>query len=342
MDKACIIPWQSLMIRADGSIRPCCNSHRTLNSYANFDGDNIWNTDESVNLRKEMLTGELDNFCTVCKSRNVDPPEEIISKIYTEHAILCENLPETNGPVAIAGPAHFGALHPWQGAYVNFANGRAPGPSDRLALAIRHDAAAATPELYFLRDSYNKILARACGIPFDECNIEVFFENIALQFESAGKLSVVAQFAGGEYREIAWKTEEEIAMTDRILYVGDQKYPVISDMIAPLGIMGYFDECFFIGNVLRCKGWAFDRNRDCIPDRFAVFCRNKFIAISGPRGERYDVAKAMSSSKAVKSGFFFTIELDADFDIQQDTEIQVVALFAESHYAHLVGTARAS
>ena len=93
MDKACIIPWQSLMIRADGSIRPCCNSHRTLNSYANFDDDNIWNTDENVNLRKEMLTGKLDNFCTVCKSRNVDPPEEIISKVYTEHAIFCENLP---------------------------------------------------------------------------------------------------------------------------------------------------------------------------------------------------------------------------------------------------------
>jgi hypothetical protein len=342
MDKACIIPWQSLMIRADGSIRPCCNSHRTLNSYANFDGDNIWNTDESVNLRGEMLTGKLDNFCTVCKSRNVDPPEEIISKTYTEHAILCDNLPERNEPIGIAGPSRFVALHPWQGAYVNFANGRAPGPSDRLSLAITHDAAGDTPELYFLRGRYNKILASARGIPVDEYNIEVFFENKALQFESAGKLYVVARFAGGEYREIAWKIDEEIAITDCILYIGDQKYPIISDVIAPLGIMGYFDECFFIGNVLRCKGWAFDRNRDRIPDRFAVFSRNKFVAISGPRGERYDVAKAMSSSKAVKSGFIFTIELGVNFDIRQYTEIQVVALFAESHYAHLVGTARAS
>jgi Iron-sulfur cluster-binding domain len=342
MDKPCIIPWQSLMIRADGSIRPCCNSHRTLNSYANFDGDNIWNTDESVNLRRETLTGKLDNFCTVCRSRNVDPPEEIISKIYTEHAIFCENLPEANGPVAIAGPSNFGALHPWQGAYVNFANGRAPGLSDRLALDIRHDAAADTPDLYFLRSHDNTILASARGIPVDECNIEIFFENKALQFDSADKLFVVAEFAGGEYREIAWKIDEEIAMTDRILYVGDQKYPIISDVIAPLGIMGYFDECFFIGNVLRCKGWAFDRNRDRVPDRFAIFSRNQFIAISGPRGERYDVAKAMSSSKAVKSGFFFTVELGDNFDIREYIEIQVVALFAESHYAHLVGTARAN
>ena len=327
------------MIRADGSIRPCCNSHRTLNSHAKFDGDNIWNTDESVNLRREMLTGELDNFCTVCKSRNVDPPEEIISKTYTEHAIFCENLAERKGPVAIAGPSRFAALHPWQGAHVNFANGRAPGPSGRLALVITHAAAADTPEVYFLRGRYNKTLASAPGIPVDECHIEVFFENKTLKFASVGKLFVVAKFAGGEYRRIAWKIDEEIAMTDRILHVGNQKYPIISDMIAPLGIMGYFDECAFVGNVLRCKGWAFDRNRDHIPDRFAVFSRNQFIAISGPRGERYDVAKAMSSSKAVKSGFFFAVELGADFDIQH-TEIQVVAIFAESHYAHLVGTAR--
>src|ERR1700753_625389 len=105
MDKASIIPWQRLMIRPDGSIRPCCNSHRTLNSPASFDADNIWNTQENVSLRREMLTGELDDFCTVCKSRNVDPPEEIISKSYTEHAIFCENLPERSGPVAMARPA---------------------------------------------------------------------------------------------------------------------------------------------------------------------------------------------------------------------------------------------
>ena len=183
--------------------------------------------------------------------------------------------------------------------------------------------------MYFLRGRDNKMLASARGISVDECNIEVLFEDKALQFESVDKLFVVAQFAGGEYREIAWKLHEEIAMTDRILYVGGQKYPIISDMIASLGIMGHFDECSFIGNVLRCRGWAFDQNRDRIPDRFAVFSRNKFIALSSPRGERYDVAKAMSSGKAVKSGFFFNIELGASFDIQQYTEIQVVALFAE-------------
>lgn len=341
MDKACVIPWQSLMIRADGSICPCCNSHRILNSYANFDSDNIWNTDENVNLRREMVTSKLDNFCTICKSRNVDPPEEIISKIYTEHAIFCENLPEREGPIAIEGPSRFAVLHPWQGAYVNFANGRAPGPSDRLALVIRHSAAADTPELYFLRSRDNDILASARGIAIDECNVEVSFESTALHFESASKLFVVAQFAGGECREVAWKIDEEISKTDCTLYVGGQRFPIISDMMVPLGIWGYFDECFFIGNVLRCGGWAFDRIRDRVPDRFAVFSGSEFIAISDPRGERYDVAKALSSSNAVKSGFFFAIELQENFDIQRYAEIQVVALFAKPHYARLVGTMRA-
>jgi hypothetical protein len=92
---------------------------------------------------------------------------------------------------------------------------------------------------------------------------------------------------------------------------------------------------------LRCRGWAVDQKRDRIPDRFAIFCRGQFIAMSGPRGERYDVAKVMSSAKAVNSGFIFNIERNPDMDILIYEEVQVVALFEESHYAHIVGAARA-
>ena len=328
------------MICADGAIRPCCNSLRILKSPTSFDSENVWNTDETVNLRTEMLTGELDAFCTNCKSRNVAAPEEVISKSYTEHAIFCENSSDASIPATTGGSLRFAALSFWQGASVNFEDGRRPERSDRLTLAVSHNATADLPEFYFLRGCDNEILTSARGVPVDALNTDVIFEAKPLQFETTANLSLIAQFKGGELREIPWRIDT-IRMTDNALYLGDQKYPIVSDRQAPLGVRGYFDECSIVWNVLRCRGWAYDQVREVAPDRFVLFSRKKFIAISSPRGERYDVGKEMSASRAVRSGFFFNIELENSFDIEEYDQIQVVALFAKPYYTHIVGITRA-
>lgn len=222
-----------MMIRTDGSIRPCCNSNRTLNSFRDIDIDTIWNSDESVHLREEMLSGELDKDCTVCKSRNVDPPEEIISKVYTEHAIFCENVP------------------------------------------------------YAAQD--------------DEATPPQFREDVP-----------------------TWDD-------GRLLRMGNRRHPLISNQVRQLlGIVGHVDECSVKGHVLRCRGWAFDRSLERVPSQYAIFADHTFLGMSGPCGERYDVAKALSSSLAVRSGYFFRVELETDSCVHENSDIQVVALFLGS------------
>jgi radical SAM protein with 4Fe4S-binding SPASM domain len=71
-DKICAVPWVHLNFEPNGKVVPCC-----LTSHHNyFAGDlntqtieEIWNSDNMKNLRKQMIAGEEPKICSTCFDR---------------------------------------------------------------------------------------------------------------------------------------------------------------------------------------------------------------------------------------------------------------------------------
>lgn len=68
--RACLDPWNTLEISANGQLRPCCISPPLLNQdIATIDRD----TAEFRDLREELLTGKLRSMCANCHIRSKVP-----------------------------------------------------------------------------------------------------------------------------------------------------------------------------------------------------------------------------------------------------------------------------
>jgi hypothetical protein len=73
MTKACIAPWEMLEVGVDGGIRPCCgpvegdfgNINSVLSNPAMF--RDALNSEAHKQLRRQLLTGELEDACATCR-----------------------------------------------------------------------------------------------------------------------------------------------------------------------------------------------------------------------------------------------------------------------------------
>ena len=65
-DTFCMIPWISLMISPDSSVRPCCESRETIGNCAENALADIWNSDNIKSIRKDMLLGKKIDSCKGC------------------------------------------------------------------------------------------------------------------------------------------------------------------------------------------------------------------------------------------------------------------------------------
>ena len=71
-DKICAVPWVHLNFEPNGKVVPCC-----LTSHHNYFAgdlntqtiDEIWNSDNMKNLRKQMIAGEEPKICATCFDR---------------------------------------------------------------------------------------------------------------------------------------------------------------------------------------------------------------------------------------------------------------------------------
>lgn len=68
----CIDPWTFVHVMSDGRIRPCCVSNLQIGKVQEEGGmEAALNSEVAVRLRKQLLTGELDELCTACSLRPV-------------------------------------------------------------------------------------------------------------------------------------------------------------------------------------------------------------------------------------------------------------------------------
>jgi MoaA/NifB/PqqE/SkfB family radical SAM enzyme len=62
----CMIPWTSLMIEPTSKVKPCCESTEILGDCSKNSLREIWNSDTSKQLRKDMLEGKQLASCNSC------------------------------------------------------------------------------------------------------------------------------------------------------------------------------------------------------------------------------------------------------------------------------------
>lgn len=78
----CLDPWEFAYIHADRSVRPCCVLEETYGSIANGQKlSDVLNNDKMRELRRELLTGELNAGCAGCPSRSLVSVEAFRAKM---------------------------------------------------------------------------------------------------------------------------------------------------------------------------------------------------------------------------------------------------------------------
>ena len=73
-DTFCVLPWIHFYANADGSVIPCCVAHHHdhLGNVRNNTIEEIWNSEEYKQLRKNMLSGIRSSECRACyKSEDI-------------------------------------------------------------------------------------------------------------------------------------------------------------------------------------------------------------------------------------------------------------------------------
>jgi len=65
-DSFCMIPWTSIMIDPSSLVKPCCRSSEILGDCSKNSLEQIWNSDATKQLRKNMLSGIKSKSCESC------------------------------------------------------------------------------------------------------------------------------------------------------------------------------------------------------------------------------------------------------------------------------------
>jgi radical SAM protein with 4Fe4S-binding SPASM domain len=65
-DSFCMIPWTSIMIDPSSKVTPCCESTEILGDCSKSSLRQIWNSDATKQLRKNMLSGKKTKSCESC------------------------------------------------------------------------------------------------------------------------------------------------------------------------------------------------------------------------------------------------------------------------------------
>jgi len=61
----CVLPWVHLYVGPDSRIGPCCVG-KELGMYGKTTLEQVWNSDEQKQIRKDMLSGVRNNLCSRC------------------------------------------------------------------------------------------------------------------------------------------------------------------------------------------------------------------------------------------------------------------------------------
>jgi len=62
----CMIPWTSMMISANSTVKPCCEFKETVGDCSKNSLQEIWNSDSLQTMRKELLAGNKIEGCSSC------------------------------------------------------------------------------------------------------------------------------------------------------------------------------------------------------------------------------------------------------------------------------------
>ncbi len=101
--RSCTDPWTFAQVLGDGRVRPCCFSFVELGNVTNSSFEEVYNSESAQNLRHELLTGKLDEYCTICNMKAMVPVEDFQKEITRLYETV-----ESGGRTTHRNPAHTG------------------------------------------------------------------------------------------------------------------------------------------------------------------------------------------------------------------------------------------
>ena len=100
MTRDCLVPWKIVNFRPDGILAPCCAGPPPTGDYGNIYNADLQKTgingakalfanEAYRNIRRELLEGELQMACKICRIIDKDIPTELLRKKVADHLRYC-------------------------------------------------------------------------------------------------------------------------------------------------------------------------------------------------------------------------------------------------------------
>jgi hypothetical protein len=80
----CLDPWFFAMLNAKRELQPCCAHPAVGTVEIGQSIEAVLEGDAMRELRRQLLTGELDEYCRSCPARSLTTPDKLRSKLIAE------------------------------------------------------------------------------------------------------------------------------------------------------------------------------------------------------------------------------------------------------------------
>jgi len=83
----CLDPWFQPLLQTNGDVSPCCWYYAPLGNLNQQSFDEIVNNEAFQQLRRQLLTGDLPEFCIACPGRGITTPRNLLDKLHAKKAL---------------------------------------------------------------------------------------------------------------------------------------------------------------------------------------------------------------------------------------------------------------
>lgn len=335
----CGVPWESVMLNSDGSMRVCCISGRPMSKGPVENIAATWERGPAYQqLRSELVVGDLHSDCRECLSQNVVSPDLITIQTYL-NACLAE------GDSAAAFTGLIGSRI--ERSEIGYASDlsveledielQADGRASQLGnyrlfgwlcgrQGMRNDTILAISVDSVIR-SFAATIAMSDGF----AKWSTFMEGILLPL-SASRIDVLRLSfrEGRQFLELLTKCDKSppplrpaaMGTVERPPWLGLSEFVPEPTSEAP--IHGFVDEVEVGGDAIMFQGWARDAETGTPAIRIVLMIDGKPVHMVRPWLGRPDVAKAYGDREVV---YGFIIEIPQTlFSGIARRQVEVIAL----------------
>ncbi|BAP57799.1 hypothetical protein THII_3502 [Thioploca ingrica] len=297
----CSVPWESLMVAADGEVLLCCNNYKPMGS-VNQSIETVWNNTSYQQVRQEMILGQPEPLCQSCLDALL-VADQAIKGTYLDRRLSSEN--SAIVPPAIVGQAVNQmtiSVHSHLTSHIicqSFYENRNEGLTDWQVpiLGFLEINSSTTPLPHFIALALNGIIEAVATTHFFNSSCLKWRTEIngSLFRNGENHLEVFCVYHTHDQIHLSRSQPVQTLKPYSYLITHNNGREFIVDPhktlipVSQQALIGHLDEIEIENQNIFFRGWALDTNRLQLPEWIVIFLNNQYLYREKTWVERPDV-----------------------------------------------------